>query len=204
MGFEESVWVRPKGGKYGEDIYVSTHVDDCLISCKSTATMSKFKQELLNRSQGTDEGEVREYLGCEVIRDRAARTGKHVQAGYAERVLRTFGMWDCNPVLTPLDPNVRLTKWDSPEVVDPRLHRRMRSIVGCLSYHCGMSLIEEHCGMSLIWSTSTGFGIHILSIKQVRSIPWSCTISGCRASSCVSPRDLQRRHHVLRSLRRAS
>jgi len=49
VGFEESVWVRPKGGKYGEDIYVSTHVDDCLICCKSTATMSKFKQELLTR-----------------------------------------------------------------------------------------------------------------------------------------------------------
>jgi hypothetical protein len=31
VGFEESVWVRPKGGKYGEDIYVSTDVDDCLI-----------------------------------------------------------------------------------------------------------------------------------------------------------------------------
>ena len=59
-----------------------------------------------------------------------------VQEGYAERVLRTFGMWDCNLVLTPLDPNVRLTKRDSPEVVDPRLHRRMRSmrsIVRCLS-----------------------------------------------------------------------
>ena len=139
VGFEESVWVRPKGGKYGEDIYVSTHVDDCLICCKSTATMSKFKQELLTRFQGTDEGEVKEYLGCEVIRDRVARTGKMVQAGYAERVLRTFGMWNCNPVLTPLDPNVRLTKRDSPEVVDPRLHRRMRSIVGCLSYLVNMT-----------------------------------------------------------------
>jgi hypothetical protein len=62
-------------------MYVSTHVDDCLICCKSTTTMSKFKQELLTRFQGTDEGEVKEYLGCEVIRDRAARTGKMVQAG---------------------------------------------------------------------------------------------------------------------------
>jgi hypothetical protein len=43
-------------------------------------------------------GEVKEYLGCAVIRDRAARTGKLVQAGYAERILRTFRMWDCNPV----------------------------------------------------------------------------------------------------------
>ena len=56
MGFEESVWVRPKGGKYREDIYVSTHVDGCLICCKSTTTMSKFNQELLTRFEGTDEG----------------------------------------------------------------------------------------------------------------------------------------------------
>ena len=104
VGFEESVWVRPKGGKYGKDIVVSTHVD-------------------------------------EVIRDRAARTRKMVQAGYAERVLRTLGMWDCNPVLTPVDPNVHLTNRDSPEVVDPRLHRRMRSIVGCLSYPVNMRRI---------------------------------------------------------------
>ena len=87
MRFEESVWVGPKGGKYGEDIYVPTHVDDCLIRCKSqaTATMSKylkskFKQELLTRFQGTDEGEVQEYLGCEVITDSAARTGKMVSS----------------------------------------------------------------------------------------------------------------------------
>ena len=76
MGFEESVWVRPKGGKDREDIYVSTHVDDCLICCNSAATMSKFKQGLLTRFQGTNEAEVKEYLGCEVIKDRAARTGK--------------------------------------------------------------------------------------------------------------------------------
>jgi hypothetical protein len=32
IGFEESVWRRPAGGKYSDDIYVSAHVDDCLIA----------------------------------------------------------------------------------------------------------------------------------------------------------------------------
>jgi len=31
IGFEESVWVRPAGGKYSEDIYVSAGVDDWQI-----------------------------------------------------------------------------------------------------------------------------------------------------------------------------
>ena len=101
--------------------------------------MSAFKKEILTRFIGTDDGEVTEYLGCELIRDRSAKSATIVQKGYAERVLKTFGMWDCNPVLTPMDPNVRLTKRDSPEVVDPRLHRRMRSIVGCLSYLVNMT-----------------------------------------------------------------
>lgn len=80
-----------------------------------------------------------EYLGCEIIRDREAKTAKIVQAGYAERVLKTFGMWDCHPVNTPLDANNRLSKRDCPEVVDPNVHRRYRSIVGCLSYLVNMT-----------------------------------------------------------------
>ena len=80
-----------------------------------------------------------EYLGCELVRDRKARTGQLIQAGYAERVLRVFNMWECNPVATPLDPNVRLSKLDCPEVVDPLVHRKYRSIVGCLSYLVNMT-----------------------------------------------------------------
>ncbi len=72
-GFEEPVWRRP-------------------------AVMTSLKQDLLSRFVGTDEGEVTEYLGCEIIRDREDRTAKIVESGYAERVLKTFGMWDCNPV----------------------------------------------------------------------------------------------------------
>jgi len=48
-------------------------------------------------------------------------------------------MWECNPVATPMDPNVRLSKLDCPEVVDPLLHRKYRSIVGCLSYLVNMA-----------------------------------------------------------------
>ena len=118
---------------------MSAHVDDCLIACKSATVMSAFKQDLLSRFVGTDEGEVTEYLGCEIIRDREARTARIVQSGYAERVLKTFGMWDCNPVKTPLDANNRLSKRDCPEVVDPNVHRRYRSIVGCLSYLVNMT-----------------------------------------------------------------
>jgi hypothetical protein len=121
IDFEESVWRRPVGDKYSDDIHVSAHVDDCLITCKSVTVMTAFKQDLLSRFVRTDEGEVTEYLGCEIIRNRETRTTKVVQPGYAERVLKTFGMWDCNPVKIPLDANNRCSKRDCPEVVDPNV-----------------------------------------------------------------------------------
>jgi hypothetical protein len=93
---------------------VSAHVDDCLLSCKSLTVMAEFKAHMLERFIGTEEGEVTEYLGCELVRDRKARTGQLIQAGYAERVLRVFNMWECNPVAAPMDPNVRLSKLDCP------------------------------------------------------------------------------------------
>ena len=52
IGFEESVCVRPAGGKYSEDIYVSAHVDDCLLSCKSLTVMAEFKAHMLERFVG--------------------------------------------------------------------------------------------------------------------------------------------------------
>ncbi len=121
IGFEESAG----GRKYAEDVYVSSHVDDCLIVCKSKDIMAAFRK-----------------------------------IGYAERVLKTFGMWDCKPCATPLDANSRLSKADCPQVVDPALHRRDRSITGCLSY-----LARSR--------------VRIFSVQQVCAISGSGTSSGC-------------------------
>ena len=46
--------------------------------------MAAFQKEILTRFIGTDEREVTEYLGCELIRNRSAETAKLVQRGYAE------------------------------------------------------------------------------------------------------------------------
>ena len=60
---------------------MSAHVDDWLLSCKSLTVMAEFKAHMLDRFIGTDKGEVTEYLGCELVRDRKARTGQLIQAG---------------------------------------------------------------------------------------------------------------------------
>jgi len=103
-GFEESVWVREADEKYKHQILMSAHIDYTLILCKDIATLQDFKQQFLTRFKGTDEGEVTEYLGCEIERDRVAGTLKISQCTYIRRILETHGMTDTNPVKMPLNP----------------------------------------------------------------------------------------------------
>jgi len=54
-------------------------------------------------------------LGCDVVRDRAAKTLTLRQTSYIRRVLAAHGMTEANPVKTPLEPGARLSKRDCPQ-----------------------------------------------------------------------------------------
>lgn len=75
-----------------------------------------------------------EYLGCDVVRDRAAGTLTLRQSAYIRRILAAHGMTNANSVKTPLEPGVRLSKRDSPAQPDPELHHQYSTIVGHLSF----------------------------------------------------------------------
>ena len=98
--------------------------------------LTAFKKSLLCRFTGTGEGPATQYLGCQLIRDRKHRVSALVQSAYAERLLRTFEMWDAHPIQTPLAPGLRLIKADCPAryAIDPALYQRYRSIVGSIGY----------------------------------------------------------------------
>eukprot|EP00961_Rhodomonas_salina_P272482 3682123-Rhodomonas_salina.2 len=79
-------------------------------------------------------GDVTEYLGCEVVRDRAQRTLHLRQSAYIKKVLAFHAMTDANPVKTPMEQGVSLSKRDSPAVVDVAIQTEYRAIVGHISF----------------------------------------------------------------------
>ena len=168
VGFEESVWRRNADAKYTADIVVSCHVDDSLIACPSLAVIKKFKQALLTRFAGTDEGPVTQYLGCQLIRDRKNCTSKFVQTAYTERLLRTFDMWDnVKTVATPMEPGTRLVKADCPESPDPVLQRRYRGIVGSIGFLVQMT----RCDLAFAYGQLSQFlhcpgPVHLLAAER--------------------------------------
>eukprot|EP00961_Rhodomonas_salina_P135729 1826359-Rhodomonas_salina.1 len=64
------------------------------MACESLDTLTAFKSEFLTRFEGTDEGEVTTYLGCELIRNRADHTILFRQAVCAKNILQLYGAWD--------------------------------------------------------------------------------------------------------------
>jgi hypothetical protein len=80
----------------------------------------------------SDLGPVSKILGYEVERDLTNRQTKIHQTEYIEKLLTRFGMNDANPVTTPLDPNVNLTRPDpKAEVLSDVPYREL---VGSLQY----------------------------------------------------------------------
>eukprot|EP00961_Rhodomonas_salina_P197970 2671328-Rhodomonas_salina.1 len=113
---------------------MSAHIDDTLILCEDLGTLQQFKQAFLTHFEGTDEGEVTEYLCCDIIRDRAAGTLTIKQTAYIQRILAHHGMQDANPVKTLMEPGVRLLRRDCPTVVDPAVQDEYRAIVSHVSF----------------------------------------------------------------------
>jgi len=115
--------------------YIAVFVDDLLIVGPSKANISMIKAKLSERFHMTDLGPCKYYLGMEVTRDRQNRTLKLSQRSYLEKVLRDFGMWDCNKKHdTPIDTHTKLQKAEAeyePKIADIKWYQ---SAVGSLMY----------------------------------------------------------------------
>ena len=115
--------------------YIAVFVDDLLMIGPSKANISTIKAKLSERFHMTDLGPCKYYLGMEVIRDRQNRTLKLSQRSYLEKVLRDFGMWDCNKKHdTPIDTHTKLQKAEAeyePKAADIKWYQ---SAVGSLMY----------------------------------------------------------------------
>jgi hypothetical protein len=72
--------------------------------------LKELKSRLEEEYDMSDLGELHFFLGVQIERNRAARTITLHQGHYIEEVLVRFGMEDCKPIGTPLDPKAPLVK----------------------------------------------------------------------------------------------
>ena len=87
-------------------VVILIYVDDLIIGGDSMEEISKLKKNLEMQFQMKDLGELRYFLGIEMIR---SESGIYMlQKQYAITMLKKYGMLGCKLIGVPLDKNCKL------------------------------------------------------------------------------------------------
>jgi hypothetical protein len=95
--------------------------------------IAQTEKELEHAFEISRLGDIKLLLGMEIHRDRDAHLITLTQKQYIGKILHAAGMQDCNPVATPLDPNVKLQKLPD-GISQPEIQQTYQSLIGGLMY----------------------------------------------------------------------
>ena len=121
---DSSLFVKVQGGKLA---VVLVYVDDLIITGDDKDEIQQTRSNLSIRFQMKELGELKHFLGLEVERsDKGIFLG---QQKYARDILQKFGLEECKPISTPMEPNLKLCINDGKDLEDTTMYRQ---IVGSL------------------------------------------------------------------------
>ena len=118
-------------------IILAIHVDDCTITGSSTTLLREVKSKIKAKYEFTDLGAINWLLGIKITRDRENRTISLSQASYIDSIITRFNFNDLKPSPTPMDPNIRYSKSQSPQTVEEAARMRQipyREAIGSILY----------------------------------------------------------------------
>ncbi|XP_055615246.1 uncharacterized protein LOC129761546 [Toxorhynchites rutilus septentrionalis] len=92
-------------------------------------TVEEVKKKLSQFFKMTDCGEMQHFLGMKIAYDRTPGKMQFSQGASIEKMLKKFGMNDCNPTRTPMEKGLQLTCSNTGTVNEP-----YREVLGSLMY----------------------------------------------------------------------
>ncbi|KAG7557004.1 Zinc finger CCHC-type [Arabidopsis suecica] len=110
-------------------LLVAVYVDDLFVSGTSPKVIEGFKKEMATKFEMSDIGKLTYYLGIEVCQLKEGIALN--QRRYALKILEEAGMTECNPVHTPMEAGLKLSKALEEKDIDATSYRKN---VGCLRY----------------------------------------------------------------------
>lgn len=125
-----------------ERIIIAVYVDDLLILYNDKKTKNDIKRKLTNNFEMKDLGPVKNCLGMTITRSKKQGKLWIYQMSYIHKILERFGMTNCNPIATSMDPQTKLSRDMEPN--DASEIEEMKGIpykeaVGSLMYLCQIS-----------------------------------------------------------------
>jgi hypothetical protein len=87
--------------------FIVVYVDDLILVCNDQNKLLQIKEELSQKFEMKDLGELHLFLGMEVERNRDERLLCINQIKYHKEILKRFRMEECKAIGIPLDPKVK-------------------------------------------------------------------------------------------------
>ncbi|HEV7735995.1 MAG TPA: reverse transcriptase domain-containing protein, partial [Chlamydiales bacterium] len=116
----------------GDITIILVYVDDMAIFATTLELVSRFKDLIKMKYKYTDLGEIKQFLGLSIIRDRKNKTVSIDQSHYIRRIVERFNMTNSRFEYSPMAQNNPLTTNDGEEY--PDIRQRYQSMVGSLMY----------------------------------------------------------------------
>jgi hypothetical protein len=93
-------------------IILATHVDDILVFAKDIKLVNNLYKDLsrISKLEISNLGEIKEFLGVEIIRDRAKRSLIITQKSFITKILTKYNKLNNKPKQIPLPLGVKLSK----------------------------------------------------------------------------------------------
>ena len=113
----------------GHLLVVAVYVDDLFVTGTSKRVIDEFKAMMASKFDMSDLGRLTYYLGIEVNQHSGGITLN--QSRYAQKILQEEGMSQCNPVQTPMEAGLKLSRADGEREIDAT---EFRENIGCLHY----------------------------------------------------------------------
>ncbi|CAI7735966.1 unnamed protein product [Closterium sp. NIES-53] len=129
-------------------LYDLVYVDDLVFATADTEAVALVKSELQKRHTCTDLGELRNYLGLQITRDRPRRTITLTLSHMVHQVLQRFGFRYSSPLFTPLPIGHSLSAPPSDESVEPS--GPYPELVGCLMYLMTCTRLDLASPLSIV------------------------------------------------------
>jgi hypothetical protein len=117
-----------------ERLYILVYVDDILIIGSDINKVESIKYMLSSNFEMKDMGDVSCYLGININQNLNENIIEIDQKRYLEQILEKYGMDQCKPIGTPMDPNTKLEYFEKPENIDMSLETKCRQLIGSLMY----------------------------------------------------------------------
>lgn len=111
--------------------YLLTYVDDIVAITGDSKALADIKAKIMDIFEARDLGPATFFLGMDIHRDRQARTISLGQNRLTMDLLDKYGMAECKPLSTPLNPSIKLTKDGEP--LDTSTHGYSQ-LIGSLMY----------------------------------------------------------------------